>query len=205
MYGTKNSWLFEHFCWLLDYIERAVGLAPEKPTPTTTSAGFVVQPFPRNELQPGDSITTLSSTDMSSDDAMILAHGKAEQWLGRSGSMDTSKLVVGQEVFVVSGIYYFDGKVVKVTQEGVEVQRAKDKTVWQFDSRRETCGPACLGWEAGAPDGHYRIDDVPFEERKAELVQAGLRREFFNKKYPDGSVIPADQPMAPIFAGPFWY
>jgi hypothetical protein len=32
MYTTKDSWLFEHFCWLLDHIERAVGLAPEKPT-----------------------------------------------------------------------------------------------------------------------------------------------------------------------------
>jgi hypothetical protein len=205
MYGTKNSWLFEHFCWLLDYIERAVGLAPEKPTPTTTSAGFVVQPFPRNELQPGDSITTLSSTDMSSDDAMILAHGKAEQWLGRSGSMDTSKLVVGQEVFVVSGIYYFDGKVVKVTQEGVEVELARnplpgDNVVRRFDIE----GKACDGFGT-AEYGPYVIDDMPFEERKAELVQAKRRRELLHKKYPDGSVIPADQPMAPIFAGPFWY
>jgi membrane-bound inhibitor of C-type lysozyme len=44
-------------------------------------------------------------------------------------SMDTKTLVVGQEVFAASGCYYSDGKVVKVTQEGVEVQLSDSATV----------------------------------------------------------------------------
>ncbi|HYA24001.1 MAG TPA: hypothetical protein VEF05_07560 [Terriglobales bacterium] len=36
--------------------------------------------------------------------------------------MDTKTLVVGQDVYMVSGVYCNKGKVVKVTPEGVEVQ-----------------------------------------------------------------------------------
>lgn len=36
--------------------------------------------------------------------------------------MDTKALVVGQDVHAVSGVYSIKGKVVKVTQSGVEVQ-----------------------------------------------------------------------------------
>ena len=114
--------------------------------------------------------------------------------------MDTKTLVVGQEVFVVSGCYYSNGKVVKVTQEGVEVQLARNKVIWQFDTK----GMARDG-VGTAEYGPYIIDDMPFEERKAELMEAELRREFLHKKYPDGSVIPANEPLPPIFDGPFWY
>jgi hypothetical protein len=120
--------------------------------------------------------------------------------------MDTTKLVVGQEVFVVSGCYYSDGKVVKVTQEGVEVQLASNplpgasKAVWQFDTKGEA-----LNGIGTAECGLYIMDDMPFEERKAELLDATLRREFLRKKYPDSSVIPANEPLPPIFDGPVWY
>jgi hypothetical protein len=120
--------------------------------------------------------------------------------------MDTKTLVVGQEVFVVSGCYYSNGKVAKVTQEGVEVQLVRnplpglDKVIWQFDTK----GKARDG-VGTAEYGPYIIDDMPFEERKAELVEAELRREFFHKKYPDGSVIPANEPLPSILDGPFWY
>jgi hypothetical protein len=36
--------------------------------------------------------------------------------------MDTSTLVVGQAVYMESGVYSSEGKVVKVTPEGVDVQ-----------------------------------------------------------------------------------
>jgi hypothetical protein len=124
--------------------------------------------------------------------------------------MDTKKLAVGQEVFVVSGCHYSDGKVVKVTPEGVEVQVAREHrglnnkgiwtSIWRFDAKRK----ACDGFGT-AEYGPYIIDDMPFEERKAELVEAARRRESLHKKYPDGSVIPANEPLPPIFDGPFWY
>jgi hypothetical protein len=115
--------------------------------------------------------------------------------------MDTKKPAIGQEVFVVSGCYYSDGKVVKVTQEGVEVQLARNplpgaaEVIWQFDTKGET-----LNGIGTAESGPYIIDKMPFKERKAELLEAALRR----KKHPDGSVIP-DEPLPPIFDGPFWY
>jgi|HubBroStandDraft_1064217.scaffolds.fasta_scaffold21191_4 hypothetical protein len=37
--------------------------------------------------------------------------------------MDTKTLVVGQDVYIESGIYSSKGKVVKVTPSGVEVQK----------------------------------------------------------------------------------
>ena len=36
--------------------------------------------------------------------------------------MDTSKLVVGQEVHMSSGVYGNKGKVVKITPDGVDVE-----------------------------------------------------------------------------------
>jgi hypothetical protein len=91
--------------------------------------------------------------------------------------MDTTKLAVGQEVFVVSGCYYSDGWVVKVTPEGVEVQLASkhlhigldNKPIWQTMFRFDAEGKACDGFRTGEY-GPYIIDDMPFEERKAELV-----------------------------------
>jgi len=88
---------------------------------------------------------------------------------------DTTKLVVGQEVFVVSGVYYSNGKVVKVTPEGVEVQLARNplagikESIWQFDTKGMARDYRRVGT---AEYGPYIIDTMPFEERKAELVEA---------------------------------
>jgi preprotein translocase subunit YajC len=114
-----------------------------------------------------------------------------------------STLVVGQEVFVASGCggFYANGKVVTVTQEGVEVQMARDKAIWRFDTKG--VGTADYGLFIYAEGGTF-IDDMPFEERKAELLEAQRRRERLQKQYPDGSVIPANEPLPPIFDGPFW-
>jgi hypothetical protein len=120
--------------------------------------------------------------------------------------MDTKRLVVGQEVYVVSGWYHSEGNVVKVTQEGVEVQVAREHrglnnkgiwtSIWRFDAEGKSCDGV-----GTAEYGPYVIDDTPFEERKAELVEAARRRESLHKKYPDGSVIPANEPLPPIFDG----
>lgn len=91
-----------------------------------------------------------------------------------------ASLVVGQEVFVVSGCYYSNGKVVKVTQEGVEVQLARnplpgpDNVVWQFDTKGKA-----LDGVGTAEYGPYLLDDMSFEERKAELVAAFRNRTHY--------------------------
>jgi hypothetical protein len=54
---------------------------------------------------------------------------------------DTTKLVVGQEVFMASGCYFANGKVVKVTPEGVEVHLPRnplpgpDNVIRRFDTK----------------------------------------------------------------------
>jgi hypothetical protein len=78
--------------------------------------------------------------------------------------MDTSKLVVGQDVDMVSGCYWNHGKVVKSHPEGVDVQ-AMYGVILHFDNEGK-----------GRPDGNstfecglwyiegaqpYPIDDVP--------------------------------------------
>jgi sRNA-binding protein len=46
--------------------------------------------------------------------------------------VDTKTLVVGQKVWMKSGIYYGEGKVAKVTSDGVTVQT--DIGPWRFDN-----------------------------------------------------------------------
>jgi len=73
--------------------------------------------------------------------------------------MDTKTLVVGQDVHMVSGIYANEGKVVKVTPSGVEVQTGvmQNDGTWnaherlRFDSEGKgldegtyECGPRYL-------------------------------------------------------------
>jgi hypothetical protein len=122
-------------------------------------------------------------------------------------TMNTKTLVVGQDVFVMNweGVF-IDGKVSKVTPEGVEVfvpngshacNSPHAPRTWRFDSKGEAIEQY---WDGGT----CTIDDMPFEERKAKLVEAARRRESLHKRYPDGSVIPADEPLPPIFDGPFW-
>jgi hypothetical protein len=51
--------------------------------------------------------------------------------------MDTTKLVVGQDVDLTSGIYWAPGKVVKVTPEGEEVQVMHG--ILHFDNEGKSC------------------------------------------------------------------
>jgi hypothetical protein len=74
-----------------------------------------------------------------------------------------------------------------------------NNVIWRFDTKGKA-----LDGIGTAEYGPYIIDDMPFEERKAELAEAARRREFWHKKYPAGSVIPANEPLPPIFDGPFW-
>lgn len=63
--------------------------------------------------------------------------------------MDTTKLVVGRDVFLISGCYHAEGKIVETTSEGVKVllQKnplpGKDNVVWEFDSKGEALN--CMG------------------------------------------------------------
>jgi hypothetical protein len=63
--------------------------------------------------------------------------------------VNTSRLQIGQEVGMDSGIAYCTGKVVRVTVQGVDVQTL-DGEVYQFD---------CLG---NSRDGH-RFEGQPWE------------------------------------------
>ena len=83
--------------------------------------------------------------------------------------MDTRQLVVGQDVYVVSGCYLCRGKVVKVKPEGVEVQTIHPdyQKVLLFDNEgkatdEEEVTPEFAVWV-------WTIDDKPFAEREAEL------------------------------------
>jgi hypothetical protein len=115
--------------------------------------------------------------------------------------MDTTKLVVGQDVFIHSGpVWHHEGKVISVAPSGVEVQVLGKRfellkltrgagvkltgNVVRFDAEG-----AC---ECGTCEcGPWIIDDeVPFAERKSQIEQASreagahkqLRRiHFFGK------------------------
>jgi len=119
--------------------------------------------------------------------------------------MDTKKLVVGQDVLVVNweGSYFIDGKVSKITPEGVEVfvpngdHACNSPNIWQFASKGEALAQY---WDGGT----CTIDDMPFEERKTTFEEAARKRESLQKQYPKGSVLPANEPLPPMFDGPFW-
>jgi hypothetical protein len=101
--------------------------------------------------------------------------------------MDTKKLVVGQDVYVVSnnGSDFMQGKVTEVTPEGVEVLTAPhvlgvenlpqvnydvDQLSWvvpmRFDSNGENGTDGHDGWDVHG-FGPWHMDDMPFAERKA--------------------------------------
>jgi hypothetical protein len=151
------------------------------------------------------------------------------------GMMDMKKLAVGQKIWMQSGDQFKEATVEEITENYVRVFVApsgpftkellsdcqppaipyspENQNGYSIDFRYD--GSQCGVWEAGgvfdprplgtAEYGPYIIDDMPFEERKAELVEAARRRESLHKQYPDGSVIPANDPLPPIFDGPFWH
>jgi len=119
MYTTNNSWLFEHFCWLLDHIEEAVGLAPVKPTPMMDT----------KTLRVGQNVFLRSGESGGCGKRSSLCCDPSLQ--DRKTAMDTKTLVVGQNVYMLKPPYPFwfcidEGKVVKVTPEGVDVQTVEE-------------------------------------------------------------------------------
>jgi hypothetical protein len=84
--------------------------------------------------------------------------------------MDTKTLVVGQDVYMLSGVYICWGKVVKITPSGVDVQ-TDDQGLLRFNSRGE-------GYDKGTHEcGPWYIDDIPFAERTALRKQGTLDYE----------------------------
>jgi hypothetical protein len=111
--------------------------------------------------------------------------------------MNTTKLVVGQDVYVVSdnGPFFRQGKVVAVTPDGVEVLTAPhvldvgtlsqfdydvDQLSWvipmQFDNEGNNGSDEHDGQDVYG-FGPWHIDDVPFAERKALHEQAGITKQ----------------------------
>ena len=97
--------------------------------------------------------------------------------------MDTKTLVVGQDVYVVSGWYLKKGKVVKVTPSGVEVElaliegpiRPEGPELIRFDTNGKACNSrdiykGSMEW-SGIPGtfegGPWELADISAEERAA--------------------------------------
>ena len=79
--------------------------------------------------------------------------------------MDTTKLVVGEKVEMLSGPFGCEGKVVKVSPEGVEVEVAgftPYKSPLHFDSNGKGRDD-----EGTHEAGVWHIDEMPYAERKA--------------------------------------
>jgi hypothetical protein len=117
--------------------------------------------------------------------------------------MDTKTLVVGQDVYMVSGCYWNEGKVVKVTPSGagVDVQTAYELLHFDengrsyvtelpssYDSTAHPMSPWRWGGNGTYECGPWYIDDMPFAERTAErtalrealhkaLLEQGTRRD----------------------------
>jgi hypothetical protein len=89
-----------------------------------------------------------------------------------SMSFDTTKLVVGQEVYMICGYFTRKGKVVKVTSSGVDVE--KDGWVYHFDPNGKEYEGSRDDMYRIPEDGAQELDNMPFEEREAQM-EASLR------------------------------
>jgi hypothetical protein len=104
--------------------------------------------------------------------------GLTERWycwpLKQRGGMDTSKLVVGEDVYMYPGhsaYGYWKGRVVKSTSTGVEVQLLDD---WPGESLIRFCNDGtefeCRRNMNVAPEQQpWILDDMPFAERRAAI------------------------------------
>src|ERR1019366_7990352 len=128
--------------------------------------------------------------------------------------MDTKTLVVGQDVYMLKPPYPFwfcidEGKVVKVTPEGVDVQVVDLQTadLIRFDtsgketdvSRRDRLGfgpsedPFYNSlWHSAPEFGPWHLDDMPFEKRKHllenQFVGSSLLEEIYKLAYNCSSI-----------------
>jgi hypothetical protein len=112
--------------------------------------------------------------------------------------MDTKTLVVGQDVYMLGGVYMNMGKVVKVTPSGVDVLVFKlpwkmrvvdEQMLIRFDNDGKECSRSYekLGFPEWVPEG-WELDDMPFAERTALMEQAArdyeARRSEANRRPP---------------------
>jgi hypothetical protein len=81
--------------------------------------------------------------------------------------MDTNRLVLGQDVYIITDVDIHRGKVLKVTPEGVDVESERYGVVLstggcllQFDNDGKCRKYGNSSW---------KLDDMPFAERTAEL------------------------------------
>lgn len=104
--------------------------------------------------------------------------------------MDTKTLVVGQEVYMLGGVYINMGKVVEVRSSGVDVLIFKlpwemrvvdEKMLVRFDNNGKEYSRSYekLGFPEWVPEG-WELDDIPFAERTALMEQA--RRDYEARK-----------------------
>jgi hypothetical protein len=92
--------------------------------------------------------------------------------------VDTSRLAVGQEVYMYPGSRgygYWKGKVVKTTPAGVEVQLEEPiegESLIRFGNWGTELIADWDKWDL-APEQHpWTLDHIPFADRRAELEQA---------------------------------
>jgi hypothetical protein len=73
--------------------------------------------------------------------------------------MDTSKLVVGQVVNVVSGAYGRSGKIIRVGTDGVDLDMGYQSNfqIWKFDNKGKACDSRSVGY---VPEPH-EADGAP--------------------------------------------
>ena len=96
--------------------------------------------------------------------------------------MDTKTLVVGQDVYMLSGVYGNKGKVVKVTPSGVDVQTTDELLHFDNNGRSyvtelpSSYNPSSHPFSPWRWDGNgtyecgpWHLDDIPFVERTAFL------------------------------------
>jgi hypothetical protein len=80
--------------------------------------------------------------------------------------MDTTKLVVGQEVYMRSGIYGCNRKVVEVTPLTVSVETGAGR--FRLDNENKECGNNGEEWGRGTWTG-----DLPWEITVIESAKTG--------------------------------
>jgi hypothetical protein len=98
--------------------------------------------------------------------------------------MDTQKLVIGQDVYMIAGPYICLGKVVEVMLSGTVVRTEVQSNITRpgellrFDQNGKQCDNNGRAYDIWANDvgtheaGPWRLDDIPFAERTALLEQA---------------------------------
>ncbi len=84
--------------------------------------------------------------------------------------MDTKTLVVGQKVYMVSGVFGCEGKVIKVSAEGVEVETPVKKWYsWHFDYPLHFDSNGKGRDNEGTHEcGPWYISDTPFTAKKPQ-------------------------------------